>query len=42
MLVLHQPFGAGAHANLFDMADEGDHFRVLRPRVDLDGRTIEE
>ncbi|MEX2316257.1 MAG: glycoside hydrolase family 43 protein [Pirellulales bacterium] len=38
MLVLHQPFGAGAHANLFDMADEGDHFRVLRPRADLDGR----
>ncbi|MEX2316260.1 MAG: hypothetical protein WD669_03845 [Pirellulales bacterium] len=42
MLVLHQPFGAGAHANLFEMADEGDHFRVIRPRTDLDGRTLQE
>jgi hypothetical protein len=42
MLVLHQPFGAGAHANLFDMADEGDRFRVVRLRADLDGRPLPE
>jgi hypothetical protein len=39
MLVLHQPFGANARANLYEMEDAGDHLRVVRPRVDLDGRT---
>lgn len=40
MLVLHQPFGARARANLYEMEDAGDHLRVVRPRDDLDGRRL--
>ena len=42
MLVLHQPFGAQARANLYEMEDAGDHLRVGRHRADLDGRTVAE
>ena len=42
ILVLHQPFGAQARANLYEMEDAGDHLRVGRHRADLDGRNIPE
>jgi beta-xylosidase len=42
MLVLHQPFGAHARANLYEMEDAGDHLRVVRHRADLDGREVRE
>jgi hypothetical protein len=41
MLVLHQPFGRDARANLYEMEDVGDVVRVVRHREDLDGRRIE-
>jgi hypothetical protein len=42
MLVLHQPFGAQARANLYEMEDMGDNLRVVKHRADLDGREIGE
>ncbi|HEX9046443.1 MAG TPA: family 43 glycosylhydrolase, partial [Verrucomicrobiae bacterium] len=36
MLVLHRPFN-NAYGKLYEMADEGDHLRVVRERMDLDG-----
>lgn len=42
MLVLHQPFGARARANLYEIEDAGDHLQVVRHRADLDGREIPE
>lgn len=41
MLVVHRPFGRNARANLYEMADEGDHLKIVRPRADLDGREPE-
>lgn len=38
MLVLHRPFGQPTtRAKLYDIEDAGNHFRIVRPRGDLDG-----
>lgn len=38
MLIVHRPF-RNARGKIYEMEDEGDHLRIVRERVDLDGES---
>ena len=38
MLILHRPFGRNSRAKLYEIADRGDRFEIIRQRTDLDSR----
>ena len=36
MLIVHRPF-RNARGKIYEVEDEGDHLKILRERLDLDG-----